>query len=515
MNPAPYSAADLSVIIPTLGRDLHLLEEILGRLRAQTLASPVSLVWDADQPPPAVWAARCAERFGCCLLRHPHNLGLAAARNTGVRHLTTRLGLFLDDDILPEPGTVAGILAFHERFPATAAMQAGKVTWQGGACQSPLTDWFESRGNWQLLSASPDLAPLSSFAGGFTSFKAEAFAGLAFDESFRRYGCEDVEFGHRFFAAGGSLRFTAGVVGIHHKPLSLGAYVRDHVAAGYSKGVMAELHPDLCFRAEELLNAWRRRYPNERLEELLALTAFTLEDESRSAERDFCLGLVTEQALQRGFLDYFAEKYPDFGAALPEGDRPLAAPPDLDGLCRLLPEFAPLLVEQARACADPAGKTALLHRAAELAPGYALPRLELARLHPETELATLRRFFTDQVGRLDGRTANAVRRALGETLPLVSGERSPRDLYLELAEHCGDWPQQKIAGRCLEILAAEPGFVSAYLPLIEQTVGNDPAHARVWLSQARHFLQFRPLAEREARRRQLDSLAQQLKETLP
>ena len=56
--------------------------------------------------------ARLTLSYGAAqVIEHAENRGLSAARNTGVDHCHTPLAMFVDDDIVPQSGIVAQLLA--------------------------------------------------------------------------------------------------------------------------------------------------------------------------------------------------------------------------------------------------------------------------------------------------------------------------------------------------------------------------------------------------------------------
>src|SRR5579875_971666 len=84
----------VSVIIPAHNRPV-LLERALASVRRQTVAPAEILVVDdcsTDETP------EVAERLGCRVLRHDHNRGAAAARNTGVAAASQEWLALLDSD---------------------------------------------------------------------------------------------------------------------------------------------------------------------------------------------------------------------------------------------------------------------------------------------------------------------------------------------------------------------------------------------------------------------------------
>lgn len=90
---------NVSVIIPTYGRDTFLAESLASVAEQSQPPSEVIVVDDCSQPPVVV------PNLGLHIkvVRHARNMGPGAARNTGLAHATSELVIFLDDDDLLTP----------------------------------------------------------------------------------------------------------------------------------------------------------------------------------------------------------------------------------------------------------------------------------------------------------------------------------------------------------------------------------------------------------------------------
>jgi len=104
---------DLSIIIPTYNRRPWL-DELLDSIAAQDLPADRFEVLVVDDGSTDTTAGVAERRFPFHLRYfHQANSGDAAARNLGARQTGAELLLFLDDDILLEPGYVGKVLASH------------------------------------------------------------------------------------------------------------------------------------------------------------------------------------------------------------------------------------------------------------------------------------------------------------------------------------------------------------------------------------------------------------------
>jgi GT2 family glycosyltransferase len=108
----------ISVYIPAYNSEEFLSRAIDGLL-AQTLpANEILIIDDGSRDATAEIAASFP---AVTLVRHPHNSGLGAARNTAFRTARNELVASLDADCVPDPGWVAG-LARHFSDPTVAGV---------------------------------------------------------------------------------------------------------------------------------------------------------------------------------------------------------------------------------------------------------------------------------------------------------------------------------------------------------------------------------------------------------
>lgn len=115
------SPSDIAVIVTTYNH-AHYLGDALGSIAAQTLAPATVIVVDdgsTDDPLAVV------EQFPGVRLIRTENRGLAAARNTGLGLVDSRLVLFLDADDVLEPEALALSLACMKSNPGSALVYGG------------------------------------------------------------------------------------------------------------------------------------------------------------------------------------------------------------------------------------------------------------------------------------------------------------------------------------------------------------------------------------------------------
>jgi len=111
--PAPPGAPKVSVIVPTFNRPERL-EETLRSIIGQTMRDLEILVVNDNGLDVEHVIRRCNAEVEIVYLRHRVNQGLAAARNTGLRHASGRYIAFLDDDDIFLPDHLETLVSFLE-----------------------------------------------------------------------------------------------------------------------------------------------------------------------------------------------------------------------------------------------------------------------------------------------------------------------------------------------------------------------------------------------------------------
>lgn len=213
----------LSIVIPTYGRERVLLDTIAAlEPQRQQLPAPseLLLIDQTSQHLPATEEALArwqqAGRLRWLRLQSPH---LTRAMNTGLRLARGETVLFLDDDIVPLPGLLAGHLEAYRQHPRAWAV-VGQVL-QPGQQPLPLPRRPAPSGLWCDLDF-PFHSTLGGWvenvmAGNLSLLRSRALAIGGFDERFpppvaARF---ETEFAKRLIAAGGAIRF-APQAALHH-----------------------------------------------------------------------------------------------------------------------------------------------------------------------------------------------------------------------------------------------------------------------------------------------------------
>lgn len=180
--------------------------------------------------------------------------GAAAARNAGVRLAEAPVMLFLDDDVVPEPGCVAAYAAHH------AAGNRPVVVVGDCPVVLPARPRPHDLGGWawwvdfnHRRAGSP--ASYRDVCAGNLSVPRELFVAVGgFDEGFTGYGAEDWELGVRLLAAGVDVVVEPGAVAHHHRRHSIADLLAHARSEGRADVHFARRHPDV-------VPSLRLRYP--------------------------------------------------------------------------------------------------------------------------------------------------------------------------------------------------------------------------------------------------------------
>ncbi|MEB3172415.1 MAG: glycosyltransferase [Cyanobacteriota bacterium] len=206
----------LSIVIPTFGREQVLVDTIAAlepQRQALGCASELLVVDQTPMHEPATTQAlsqwQQQGRLRWLRLSRPH---LTRAMNTGLVQARGETVLFLDDDIEPRPGLLAGHLEAHRRYPQAWAV-VGQVL-QPGQRPQPMQHRGGRTPLWRDLdfpfNSTAGAWIENAMAGNLSLCRSRALAIGGFDERFpppvaARF---ETEFAKRLIAAGGRIRFA-------------------------------------------------------------------------------------------------------------------------------------------------------------------------------------------------------------------------------------------------------------------------------------------------------------------
>jgi len=211
-DPAPI----LSVVIPAYRAEGHL-GRCLDALSAgeQTAEAGRWEVIVVDDLSPDGTAA-LAEARGARVVRHEENRGAAAARNTGAAAARGEVLLFVDSDVVPSPGLVAGTLAAFEAaatVAATGRYEPEPANETAFAHYKALWTFW----NWEVTGATTGES--GHLQGALAAIRKDVFDAVGgFDEAYQGGNVEDYELSARLRDAGHRIAFDDRLRGKHHFP---------------------------------------------------------------------------------------------------------------------------------------------------------------------------------------------------------------------------------------------------------------------------------------------------------
>jgi glycosyltransferase involved in cell wall biosynthesis len=148
------------------------------------------------------------------------NRGPAAARNLGIREVTSPIILFTDDDIIPGNDVVAEHAAWHRRYTAESVAVLGYVTWAPNPQPTPFMRWCGEEGPlfaYRRFRGKQEL-DYRFFYTCNLSLKTRFIRDTGqFDEEFKIAAWEDIEFGYRLSKAGLRLLYNPRAIGYHEQ----------------------------------------------------------------------------------------------------------------------------------------------------------------------------------------------------------------------------------------------------------------------------------------------------------
>jgi mycofactocin system glycosyltransferase len=236
----PAGTADVTVVIPVRDR-AALLDRCLAALDGRY---PVVVVDDGSRSPAAVAAVAAAH--GATLVARAPGGGPAAARNTGLDHVTTDLVAFVDSDCVPGPGWIDA-LAGHFADPMVASV-APRITAVAGPA-TVVGRYTRAAGCLDMGRGPGRVAPgtrlsyvpTAALIARRAALRAVAGPAGVFDPTMR-IG-EDVDLVWRLHAGGWRVRYDPSVAVGHHEPATWPALLARRLRYGTSAAPLAVRHP--------------------------------------------------------------------------------------------------------------------------------------------------------------------------------------------------------------------------------------------------------------------------------
>jgi GT2 family glycosyltransferase len=214
----------LSVVVPSFNRHASL-RRLLLALEQQTVSDFEVVVVDdgsTDKTPEMLSALRPS--YQLTVLRQP-NAGPAAARNSGVKHASADLILFLDDDVVPVPNLVELHLRAHDADPN--AVVIGPMQPPAEWARPAWIRWEEEMLEVQyqaMLSGEYPCTPRQFYTANASLSRARFLEVGGFDGTFKR--AEDVEMAYRMRDRGASFVFLHPAIVYHYAERTFAAWSR-------------------------------------------------------------------------------------------------------------------------------------------------------------------------------------------------------------------------------------------------------------------------------------------------
>lgn len=236
----------ISIVIPTHSRRAQLLKtlEALAHQSWPLDDMDVVVVADACEDDTVEQALRYAARAPYRLRVLAHSARSAAkTRNYGAAHATGTTLLFLDDDVLPQPGLVEAHMRAQLKGSVVLGYSKPMVPSQPSWFQLDARRWWEDR--FREIAQPDHRFTYRDFFSGNVSLPASVFHSVGgFDETFNGR-LEDYELGLRLLKAGTRFCFEPAAVGHHHDFTSLDIWLRRIRQEGVADVQIGQRHPEL------------------------------------------------------------------------------------------------------------------------------------------------------------------------------------------------------------------------------------------------------------------------------
>lgn len=274
-----FATPELSVILCTYNRR-EVLDESLAAWEAQTAprgSFELVIVDDGSNDGTAKLLAERSYSVPTELVRRP-NGGLAAARNSGIAKARGQRLLLVNDDTIAFPNLVEEHLRAWRERGDDALSVLGTFEQPPRALDNALMRHLEQSN--EVFCYGRMRAGAFYGWNRFWTCNVSVSAELVrraggFDESFRRYGCEDTDLGVRLEALGARVYFHGGARAWHRHVLDFDALAKRNRTVAQAWVSLFAKHPKLMHDSDwawvkPLTLAQCERYADERRPELVA-----------------------------------------------------------------------------------------------------------------------------------------------------------------------------------------------------------------------------------------------------
>lgn len=252
----------LSVVIPTYNRKV-MLGKMIELLRDQTIPASefeVVVVDDGGSDGTPEYIAALETPFRLHVVRQ-ENGGAAKARNLGAREASGEMIVFMDDDLVPEPGMVESHRAALRSDRSMVVL--GKLIPWGKGHLGPWNRWEDRIYARHYAAVESNKRPPSGrrlYSGNFSLWRDAFLNAGGFDETLQRG--EDVELGFRLESRGARFTFSPGAAAYHAGYRTYGSWRRSSYLYGQSDVQLAVQRGHGQVLDE--ITGWFRRQPMPR-----------------------------------------------------------------------------------------------------------------------------------------------------------------------------------------------------------------------------------------------------------
>ncbi len=235
----------VSVVVPTYN-GVTLLERILRPLSEDPATIEVIVVIDGSRDGSKELVDRLARddpRLRSVLIENSGDMG---ARDAGARAATGEIVLFVDDDVLADPGLVSGHARRHAE--AGADIVVGYMPVVASARRGPLDFPLmfyarEYEGRCAVYEQEPASVVRHLWGGNFSMRRADCLAIGMSNPGFTEHYHADRDFGLRCVEAGLRGVFDRSLSAAHLHDRTLESFVRDARSQGAARVLTAAFHP--------------------------------------------------------------------------------------------------------------------------------------------------------------------------------------------------------------------------------------------------------------------------------
>jgi glycosyltransferase involved in cell wall biosynthesis len=244
----------ISIIMPCFNR-AHDLVKVLKAYDSQSGVEPFELIAVDDGSSDATFDVLVSyrpQRYNLRAVRLDKNQGPAVARNHAVELVSSRLLVFVGDDMVPAPDLIQRHLEAHHIHPEKETAILGRAEWPADMPCNTLMRHIDGVGAQQFCYYYMRDGQEYDFRFFYTcnlSLKSEFVRSLDhwFDSDFYLAAFEDIELAYRLKRRGLHLIYSKRIVVQHYHYHNIWTFARRQRNAGLMANILIAKHPNLIF----------------------------------------------------------------------------------------------------------------------------------------------------------------------------------------------------------------------------------------------------------------------------